>query len=99
MSHPGSGGTVPVPACVVCGRAGAVEVEPPRRTLARGTDPTDPAYSIIAVLPDIALCEEHAMTVRSGDVSIGWCDDERCRRFGEVGGPSPCGTPYNKLRR
>ncbi len=99
MAQPDQDGLVAVPACVVCGGSGVVEVEPSRRTMARGADPADPGYSTIVVLPDIALCEEHAVHVRSGDVSIGWCDDEQCRRFGEVGGPSPCGTPYNKLRR
>ena len=99
MAHPAASGIAPLPACAVCGSAGAVQVEPPRRTFARGADPSDPAYSIIAVLPDIALCEEHAETVRSGDMSIGWCDDEGCRRYGEVGDPSPCGAPYSKLRR
>jgi hypothetical protein len=30
MAHLGSEATVPMPACVVCGAAGAVEIEPPR---------------------------------------------------------------------
>ena len=100
MSDPASSQVVSLPACDVCGKRGTVRVEPPRRTLARGADPSDPAYSIIAVLPDIALCDEHALAVRAGDMSVGWCDDERCRRFGEVGGgASPCGAPYKPLRR
>lgn len=86
-------------ACALCDGEAIETIEPPRRTFARGTDPTDAAYSVIAVLPDIALCEEHAEDIRSGEVSIGWCDDERCRRYGESGEESPCGQPYQALRR
>ncbi len=85
--------------CVICGRAGTVAIDPPRRTFARGADPSDSSYSIIAVLPDITLCEEHAEDVRSREVAVGWCDDERCRLYGESGEASPCGEPYKELRR
>ncbi len=91
--------TAPSPICVLCGRDGTVALDPPRRTFARGADPSDTSYSIIAVLPDIALCEEHAEDVRGRDVSVGWCDDERCRLYGERGENSPCGEPYKELRR
>jgi hypothetical protein len=85
--------------CIICGRTGAVDLEPPRRTFARGADPADSSYSIIAVLPNIALCDEHAGDVRNHDVSVGWCDDEACRLYGELGDDSPCGKPYKELRR
>jgi hypothetical protein len=73
-------------------------IEPPRRTLARGTDPDDPSVSIIAVLPDIVLCEEHAEEVRYRHVAVGWCDNERCRAYGEAGLVSPCGELFKEFR-
>ncbi len=85
--------------CLVCGRTGTVAMEPPRRTFARGADPTDPSFSIIAVLPDMPLCDEHAEGVVSREVSIGWCDDEQCRQYGERGEASPCGEPFRELKR
>lgn len=85
--------------CVVCGEPGTDAVDPPRRTLARGADPDDAVYSIIAVLPDIRLCTTHADDLRRGELSVGWCDDESCRRFGRRGDPSPCGAPYKELKR
>ena len=48
------------PVCAICGQAGTVMVDPPRRTIARGADPSDSSFSVIAVLPDVLLCEEHA---------------------------------------
>jgi len=86
------------PTCAICGGPGTVVVDPPRRTIARGTDPTDSSYSVIAVLPDVLLCHEHAETVPDR-LPIGWCDDERCRSYGESGEASPCGEPYRKLKR
>ncbi|MDA8038191.1 MAG: hypothetical protein M0Z69_06890 [Actinomycetota bacterium] len=85
--------------CVICGRAGTAPMAPPRRTLARGADPDDASYSIIAVLPDVALCAEHFEDVRRGELSIGWCDAEQCRLYGEHGQPSPCGEPFKTLKR
>ena len=85
--------------CNLCGRMGSVTMEPQRRTLARGTDPLDPSVSVIAVLPDVVLCEDHADEVASGHLSIGWCDDERCRVFGELGLVSPCGEVFKALKR
>lgn len=73
--------------------------EPPRRTLARGLDPSDPSFSVTVILPDIALCAAHTSDVRLGGRSIGWCDDQRCRIYGELGEPSACGDPYKKLGR
>ena len=85
--------------CNVCGRAGSVKIEPPRRTLARGSDPDDPSLSVIAVLPDVVLCEEHADELGRGELSLGWCDNEQCRLYGEAGSVSPCGEPFKPLRR
>lgn len=83
--------------CVLCGEPAVTTVEPPRRTLARGVDPTDPSYSVTVILPDVALCAEHTLDVRQGGRLVGWCDDPRCRTFGEIGESSPCGGPYAKL--
>lgn len=83
--------------CVLCGGPATESVEPPRKTLARGTDPSDPSYSVTVILPDVPVCATHAQEVRRGDRIIGWCDDERCRSFGEVGQRSACGDPYGKL--
>jgi hypothetical protein len=83
--------------CVFCGQPATNSIEPPRRTLARGTDPADPSYSVTVILPDVALCGGHAQEVRFGERAIGWCDDQRCRLFGELGEPSACGAPFQKL--
>ena len=86
-------------ACVFCGEPSTDTIEPPRRTLARGPDPDDAAFSVIAVLPDLRLCALHAGDLRRGGLAVGWCDDERCRGFGRTGEVSPCGAPYKELRR
>lgn len=85
--------------CVICGADGTTVIDPPKRTFARGADPSDTSYSIIAVLPDIHLCDEHAAEVTAREVSVGWCDDERCRLYGETGEASPCGEAFKELRR
>ena len=85
--------------CVICGRAAQVIADPPRRTLAREPDPADPSYAVIAVLPTMALCDEHANASQRSDLVIGWCDEETCRNYGEVGERSPCGHPYLALKR
>jgi hypothetical protein len=85
--------------CVVCDRTGAVVIDPPQRTLGRGPDPEDPSFSIIGVLPDVTFCTEHAADFRGSTLSLGWCDDERCRMYGETGRLSPCGEPYTQLKR
>jgi hypothetical protein len=85
--------------CVLCGRDGPVTMDPPRRTIARGPDSEDHSFSVIAVLPDVVLCEEHAEDYARKHVVIGWCDDERCRIFGECGQKSPCGELYKALGR
>jgi hypothetical protein len=85
--------------CNLCGRPGSVTAEPPRRTLARGADPDDPSLSVIAVLPDTVLCEDHADEVGRGALLLGWCDDMRCRLYGEAGVASPCGAPFKTLKR
>ena len=89
----------PVAMCALCGSSGTASAEPPRRTFARGADPEDASFSIIAVLPDIPHCESHAEEFGRRKRTIGWCDDERCRLYGEVGAASPCGVPYKELRR
>jgi hypothetical protein len=83
--------------CALCSQPATVSVEPPRRTLARAQDPRDPSYSITVILPDVMLCAAHAFDVSRGDTHIGWCDDERCRVYGEIGDASPCGHRFNKL--
>ena len=85
--------------CVICGHDGVMTVDPPRRTLARGTDPSDSSYSVTVVLPDMELCGDHYQDFRSKELVIGWCDDEKCRHFGVVGAPSPCGKEYLALKR
>ena len=85
--------------CDLCDRPASVTVEPSRRTVARGADPVDPSLSVIAVLPDAVLCAAHADEVGRGEVSLGWCDDDRCRLYGEAGLVSPCGAPFTKLKR
>jgi len=82
--------------CTLCSQPATVSIEPPRRTLAR-PDPNDPSYSLTVILPDVMLCAEHAFDVSQGDTQIGWCDDERCRVYGEVGETSPCGHKFDKL--
>ncbi len=88
----------PGPICVVCGDAATVTADPPRRTFARGPDPEDPSYAVIAVLPTLDLCDKHDHEAREDGLIIGWCDDVLCRRFGEVGEPSPCGALYTRLK-
>ncbi len=83
--------------CALCPLPATVVVDPPRRTLARGPDPNDDSYSVTVILPDVLLCAEHARHVRQGDVLLGWCDDERCRIYGEAGSVSACGDEYTKL--
>jgi hypothetical protein len=90
-SHPSAS------SCAVCGGTATVMIEPPRRTLTRGSDPSDPSFSVTAILPDVPLCAEHALDVRRGARGIGWCDDERCRAYGEIGEASACGEQYKKL--
>ena len=87
----------PAPFCAFCGAPATEMVEPPRRTLARGLDPNDLSYSVTAILPDIALCAEHALDVRQGEGVVGWCDDARCRIYGALGEGSPCGRPFEKV--
>jgi hypothetical protein len=86
-------------ACVICGGNATVTLNPPRRTFARGPDPDDPSYSIIALLPEVHLCTQHDQAAHKKELSIGWCDDEQCRRYGEVGQTSPCGEQYAALKR
>ncbi|MGH9043769.1 MAG: hypothetical protein ACRDVP_02835 [Acidimicrobiales bacterium] len=83
--------------CVLCGDPATESIEPPRKTLARGIDPGDPSYSVTVILPKVSVCAAHAHDVHHGDRAIGWCDDERCRTYGELGQPSACGDPYKKL--
>ncbi len=85
--------------CVLCGRNGPVTMDPPRRTIARGPDSEDQSFSTIAVLPDVVLCEEHAEDYAQQHVVIGWCDDKRCRIFGECGHKSRCGKAYKAVGR
>lgn len=85
------------PSCVLCGQKASESLEPPRKTLARGTDPGDPSFSVTVILPDVALCATHASEVSRGDRAIGWCDDQSCRRYGELDQPSACGDAYKKL--
>ncbi len=83
--------------CSVCGRTSTSLMKPPRRTLNRGLDPDDNSYSITVMLPDVPLCDRHAWDVREADLSLGWCDDPRCRVYGEAGEPSACGAAYERL--
>lgn len=83
--------------CVLCGEPATDTIAPSRRTLARGLDPSDPSYSVTVILPDVALCAEHTLEVRQGERLVGWCDDPRCRNYGELGQPSPCGDLYKKV--
>jgi hypothetical protein len=83
--------------CSLCSRPATVVVDPPRRTLDRGLDPSDESFSLTVLLPDIPLCDEHVLEVREGDRFVGWCDDERCRTYGEVGETSACGELYAQI--
>lgn len=83
--------------CVLCSQPATVSVAPQRRTLDRGPDPNDSSYSITVILPKVMLCAEHAFDVRAGGTLIGWCDDEHCRVYGEVGEASPCGHTFDTL--
>ena len=87
----------PSTTCVVCSEPATEALDPPRRTLARGLDPADPSYSVTVILPDIALCAEHAGDVRQGKQLVGWCDNERCRSYGALSEPSACGHPFETL--
>lgn len=87
----------PVATCAICLLPAADLVEPPRRTLARGPDPSDDSFSVTVILPDVPLCNDHACGLRQGDVHLGWCDDERCRAYGEAGRLSACGGEYRAL--
>ena len=84
-------------ACAVCGLTATAVVEPPRRTLDRGPDPDDRSFSITVMLPNMPLCEQHARQVREGDLSLGWCDDPRCREYGEAGERSACGAVFEPI--
>lgn len=83
--------------CVICGEPATLVIEPPRRTLVRSLDASDPSYSVTAILPDVLLCDDHEFDVRQGERLIGWCDDQRCRVYGEVGATSACGEAYKQL--
>jgi len=83
--------------CVLCAQPATQTVEPPHRTLARGADPSDESYTITVILPDVSLCAEHALDIREGKRLVGWCDDQRCRIYGELGVVSACGAPYTPL--
>jgi hypothetical protein len=85
------------PGCTLCDEPSAGTIEPSRRTLARGLDPDDESCSVTVILPDVPLCTVHTLEVHQGDVLIGWCDDEVCRKYGEVGEPSSCGDPYHEV--
>lgn len=85
------------PPCALCGEPATDAIEPARRTWARGVDPGDPSCSVTVILPAIGLCVEHALDVRQGGRRVGWCDDPRCRTYGEPGTPSSCGRPYETL--
>ena len=89
--------TVPGSCCTFCGQPATVTIDPPRRTLARGLDPSDTSYSVTVLLPDVLLCAEHAVDVRRGARLVGWCDDPRCRTYGEIGEASACGARFMKL--
>lgn len=83
--------------CALCGRSPTSPLAPRRRTVDRGPDPDDNSYSITVILPDVPLCDTHTRDVLQGDLCLGWCDDPRCRSYGEAGGRSPCGAPYGEL--
>jgi len=83
--------------CVLCGQLATASIDPPRRTLERGADPSDQSYSVTVILPDVLLCTDDGLRVRQGDLLVGWCDDEDCRTYGEVGKASACGHDYEKL--
>lgn len=85
--------------CALCGRSPSSLLAPSNRTLDRGPDPEDNSYSITVILPDVPLCEEHTGDVLKGDLNLGWCDDPRCRSYGEQGELSACGAPYGPLGR
>lgn len=85
--------------CVLCGEPATEAIEPPRRTLARGVDPDDPSYSVTVILPNVALCADHAPDVRRGARLVGWCDDQHCRAYGALGEVSACGRPYDEPGR
>ncbi len=85
--------------CVICGHVSAMTVDPPRRTLARGTDPSDSSYSVTIVLPDVLLCGDHYHQFMSKELVVGWCDEESCRTYGAVGALSACGKPFVALKR
>lgn len=85
--------------CDICGHPGSVTMEPPRRTLARGSDPDDSSLSVIGVLPDVVLCDDYASAIGEGQMTLGWCDNERCRVYGVAGERSPCGELFVTLKR
>lgn len=89
-------GDAPAAPCAICGLDGSVTIDPPRRTFAR--ESADPSFSIIAVLPDVTLCDEHADELLHRQIVLGWCDDEQCRGYGEARQASPCGALYKELR-
>jgi len=85
--------------CALCESPATEAIDPPRRTLDRGLDPSDTSYSVTVILPDVSLCAGHAADVREGEKVIGWCDDEQCRTYGELGETSACGHPFIKLSK
>lgn len=92
-------GITTIPVCAICGKEGVAPTESPRRTIVRGADARDGSHSVIALLPEVILCPEHCEDFRRRDFSLGWCDNRRCRIYGESGATSPCGKPYKELRR
>ena len=83
--------------CAVCGTMPTALFDTPRRTLDRGPDPDDSSYSIIVILPDVPLCDEHARRVRNETLHLGWCDNPKCREYGEAGELCACGARYQAL--
>ncbi len=83
-------------ACALCDKPATATIEPTRRTLARGADPSDDSFSVTVILPDVPVCVEHALAIREGTRLVGWCDDEECRTYGELGETSPCGQLFTK---
>jgi hypothetical protein len=83
--------------CALCTRPATEAIAPPRRTFARGLDPDDQSFSVTVILPDVLLCDEHAPQVRADGLLVGWCDNERCRTYGEVGAACECGGEYQRL--
>jgi len=84
--------------CAVCGAPGRRSFFANQPFIARRRVEADgTVVEVNDPVPPISVCMEHWVEVLSERLPVGYCDDERCRRWGPEGAASPCGAPYGDL--